>query len=802
MIDGLLRLPADVVLTPVDELPADTLQKLDYKTGDFALTRPQSRTPSRIVNGDTAKLLEGFREPTTVVDAVIRFSKSENIDARETLENAFPVLNALFNVGLLLSPDSELARPIEFSWSRDDHFGALRILAPVDVVLDTEVYLAQADDGSYAAIKVARPGAGSRMTRLFRHEAAILGRLDGKFYPKMFACGELDGRAYLATSWCTGVDAYVAASLARGLGPLGQAELSGIVNAIGEAYAHLHSQGVVHGDVHARNVILGSDGRAALIDFGLARDVRTKTRTFHRGRGVVDLYMEPELALARRDGLPSPPACELGEQYSVAALLYFLLTGVHTHDFVLEEQEMFRQLVEENPRSFCERGIDAYQHTEQVLMRALEKRPEARHSSMHEFRISLRAALRADNSRRVTTKATAGGAIGRARGLLDEVIERSKLSAPLIEKGLEAPSASINCGAAGLAYAILRIAQHREDEDLLALADVWSSTATRAIRKSPERALSCPDLELTPALVGKVSLYHSSVGVHCVEALVANARADEAQRIAAVESFVEAGSHDDQRVELAFGIAGTLLGCSLLLEALHSPSPLEKEPILRLGRALNAQIIASLEELPPIGEQSSLTHLGMAHGWAGALYSLLHWARCSTSPVPDLLPERLNQLASLARPSGRGLYWPATSGLHSGTDVLRATWCNGAAGHVYLWTLAHKQLGHVQYEELAAGAAWTAYELAAAGGDLCCGLGGRAYALLHYFRHCGDVHWIDRASHLANRAAVEVRAQSLRPNALYKGEIGVALLAADLEYPERACMPLFESEGWPERQAR
>jgi hypothetical protein len=36
---------------------------------------------------------------------------------------------------------------------------------------------------------------------------------------------------------------------------------------------------------------------------------------------------------------------------------------------------------------------------------------------------------------------------------------------------------------------------------------------------------------------------------------------------------------------------------------------------------------------------------------------------------------------------------------------------------------------------------------------------------------------------------------------LFKGDTGLALLAADLAAPEAACLPLFEEEGWPSRPA-
>ena len=57
--------------------------------------------------------------------------------------------------------------------------------------------------------------------------------------------------------------------------------------------------------------------------------------------------------------------------------------------------------------------------------------------------------------------------------------------------------------------------------------------------------------------------------------------------------------------------------------------------------------------------------------------------------------------------------------------------------------------------------------------------------------------WLDRGIALAERAARAVRRDPLRRDSLYKGEVGVAVLAADLARPDWAAMPLFEREGWP-----
>ena len=63
-----------------------------------------------------------------------------------------------------------------------------------------------------------------------------------------------------------------------------------------------------------------------------------------------------------------------GEQYSLAALLYLLITSDHYLDFRLERDEMVRQVVTEPPLPFAKRGIAPWPDVEAILGRALAER--------------------------------------------------------------------------------------------------------------------------------------------------------------------------------------------------------------------------------------------------------------------------------------------------------------------------------------------------------------------------------------------------------------------------------------------
>ena len=102
---------------------------------------------------------------------------------RSTLDEAFPVLRTLIETGMLLPSDSHLASPIEFLIGRGELVGDLVVDQPIAVVIDTEVYRARASDGTWAALKIARPGSEARLRTALQHEARILALLDGVLQP-------------------------------------------------------------------------------------------------------------------------------------------------------------------------------------------------------------------------------------------------------------------------------------------------------------------------------------------------------------------------------------------------------------------------------------------------------------------------------------------------------------------------------------------------------------------------------------------------------------------------------------------
>jgi len=796
-------LPADVILVPVTELSEKVRKQFDSADGDYAITRPHSRTPSKIVDSYVAELLKEFRTARTIVEAVINYCQANQLRPEETLEEAFPCLQQLVKARILVSVDSEEASQIVACFKAGDRVDRFEILRCIQVLEDTELYYVTSADGQEAAFKIVRPGCGRDPERAIDREASILKILDGKVNPHLWATGTFEGRRYLATAWCPGIPATSAAEELRQQSLRERMEkLLELCRAILEAYAHLHTQKVIHSDVHPRNVLVDRDGTVKIVDFGLARVDGLSSEFCAPPRGGIGFFFEPEYAIARLNRRHPPRSTLLGEQYALAAMIYLLVTGVHYLDFSAEKQEMLRQIAEDRPVPFAARG-DSWPEVEALLSRALSKSPSDRFDSIAELAryFSEIDVVEKQGPPTIIIQPTLPDQTA-AEALLDEVLRRAGLDGPLVASGVTtAPTSSVNYGASGIAYALYRLACIRSDAALLSLADSWSTWSVHNIDNN--RAFYNPEIDITPATVGQVALYHTASGVHAVQALISHAMGDVVSHQAALDAFVAASTAPCDNLDLTLGRSSTLIGCSILLEVPAQSEFVNRGPLLEFGDDVLKGVWAELNAIAPIREATQLPFLGIAHGWAGILYATLRWCQTASRPLPSALEDRLRQLAECAEPAGQGVRWKIKLRKHrhkhrdhyGSARNYMAGWCNGSAGYVFLWTLAHRIYRDEIYLMLAERAAWNAWEEGNAHDSLCCGLAGGAYALLNLYRQSGAHEWLRRAQELTSRAVAST-VNSAFPNSLYKGTIGVSALVADLLKPEIACMPLFEDERW------
>ena len=105
-------------------------------------------------------------------------------------------------------------------------------------------------------------------------------------------------------------------------GPLDPREAANIAADIAEAMFHAHQRGVVHRDVKPGNVLLASDGRTRLVDFGIAHSLAESAERLTMTGTVIGTMsaMAPE----QLAGGPITPRTDL---YGIGVVLYEALTG-------------------------------------------------------------------------------------------------------------------------------------------------------------------------------------------------------------------------------------------------------------------------------------------------------------------------------------------------------------------------------------------------------------------------------------------------------------------------------------------
>src|SRR5262245_22948713 len=94
-----------------------------------------------------------------------------------------------------------------------------------------------------------------------------------------------------------------------------------LIAEVADALDHAHKQGVIHRDIKPSNLLLSSEGRLSINDFGLARLLEQPGMTMTGEFVGTPAYMSPEQITAGR-----VPADHRTDIYSLGATLYELLT--------------------------------------------------------------------------------------------------------------------------------------------------------------------------------------------------------------------------------------------------------------------------------------------------------------------------------------------------------------------------------------------------------------------------------------------------------------------------------------------
>jgi serine/threonine protein kinase len=173
------------------------------------------------------------------------------------------------------------------------------------------------------ALKVLPPemAVDPEIVRRFHQEARAAAKLDHENIARVFFCGEDQGLHFIAFEYVEGDNLR---TILERRGRIPVPEAIHYMLQIATGLAHSSARGVVHRDIKPSNIIISPNGRAKLVDMGLARSLDPHTDGGLTQSGVTlgtfD-YISPEQALEPRE------ADARSDIYSLGCTMYHMLTG-------------------------------------------------------------------------------------------------------------------------------------------------------------------------------------------------------------------------------------------------------------------------------------------------------------------------------------------------------------------------------------------------------------------------------------------------------------------------------------------
>ena len=224
---------------------------------------------------------------------------------------------------------------------------------------------------------------GNELTEVlgrFRHEAQAVGRLVHPRIVQIYDYGEDAHAAYIVMELVNGIT--LQQHLARG-DSYDIAASAEIVRQLLDGLGHAHEAGVIHRDIKPANILVNSDGRIKISDFGIARTEASGLTQAGDVLGTLH-YMSPE----QFTGIEVD---NLSDLYSVAVIAYELLAG--KKPFSGNAATLMRQVLSQLPErpSLPNPGLSPL--IDRVLLKALSKSREERYQSAREFAEALKEGI-------------------------------------------------------------------------------------------------------------------------------------------------------------------------------------------------------------------------------------------------------------------------------------------------------------------------------------------------------------------------------------------------------------------------
>lgn len=236
------------------------------------------------------------------------------------------------------------------------------------------------------ALKVLRQDrlSSDAFVKRFLSEAKALGRLDHPNIIRVYNVDEDQGNVYIAMEFIEGESLNDVIEKKK----FSPEEIIEIGSTVAGTLDYAHKQGIIHRDIKPSNILVRSDGRLKITDFGIAHieDSAAPKQTQAGEILGTPAYMSPEQVL-------SQPVDGRSDLFSLGVILYELAAG--NMPFAGQHlAAIFNAITQIEPVPLSAANSDIPYDLSGVISKCLQKNPDQRFASGHELAEALNACVR------------------------------------------------------------------------------------------------------------------------------------------------------------------------------------------------------------------------------------------------------------------------------------------------------------------------------------------------------------------------------------------------------------------------
>jgi tetratricopeptide (TPR) repeat protein len=226
------------------------------------------------------------------------------------------------------------------------------------------------------ALKIIRPEltTNPEILRRFKQELILARQVTHRNVIRIFDLGQADGFKFITMEYLDGKDLR---AVLNEKGKLSPEDAARIIVQICRALEVAHGEGVVHRDLKPQNIMLDANGRAYVMDFGIARSAHLPGMTQMGALIGTPEYMSPEQAKGEK-------LDERSDLFSLGVIFYELITGQSPFYSDTPLASLWKRM-QEKAKPLCEVDPAIPKPLSDIVAKAVEIEPTDRFASAGEM---------------------------------------------------------------------------------------------------------------------------------------------------------------------------------------------------------------------------------------------------------------------------------------------------------------------------------------------------------------------------------------------------------------------------------